>query len=116
MLTTQERKNSYAKTKLFTEEKYIHLPESSLKSSIHAITTIVENMKNDEVLKKYLAHVNFPDLLRELIKNAKREKYQIKLREYVNSVLDAVQPILQSKSDSPTITNYDQMIHVKKSL
>lgn len=107
------KKNSYAKTKLFTEEKYLQLPESSLKSSIQAITTLIENMKIDEVLKKYLSDVNFTELLKELITNARKEKYQMKLKEYVNSVLDSIQPILQSKSDSPTITNYDQLLHIK---
>jgi len=107
------KKNSYAKTKLFSEEKFVKLPDSSLKSSIEAIITLLENMKKDETLKKYLSEVNFNELLKELVSNFRKEKYNNKIREYVNEILDSVQPILQSKSDSPIITNYDQLLHMK---
>ena len=108
-----KKKNSYAMTKLFSEEKFTKLPESSLKSSIEAIIVLIENMKKDETLKRYLSEVDFSELLKELLNNFRKEIYNNKIREYVNEILDSVQPILQSKSDSPTISNYDQLLHMK---
>jgi ABC-type arginine transport system ATPase subunit len=114
--TDKRKKNHYSQTKIFSEEEFLSTPTPPVFKLIDSIVKILDHYDDEPILQKYLYEVNFKGLLRELIKKAKKFRYISKLKTEINDVLRSVQPILQSKTNTKKITNYDHLAHIKNEI
>jgi len=93
-----DREDSYSRSALFSETSFVETNVDGLKKLIDAVSLIIENTENKNIVEKHLSIEALKALAVELIQKLRNVKEQNAKVKWLNGLISDVQSTLQSKS------------------
>lgn len=103
----QSLKDSYSKSKLFTETCFNANDNYDTRDVIEATLKLLETDHNRKLVDKYLEPLNLKKLLKALLNKREIEYRQFKLKEEVDKIIESTKLKLSEKSSLKSIKDVD---------
>ncbi|EOL46240.1 hypothetical protein RV11_GL000524 [Enterococcus phoeniculicola] len=102
-----EKKDAFAKSTLFSEEKFKHKDTSTLEELIKATQVILENNEYSTLIDEVIEREQLVKLLLRLIKEHRRISLDNEIKEKANTIIGNVQSELSLKTTTQRILDID---------
>lgn len=103
----QSLKDSYSKSKLFTETCFNANDNYDTRDVIEATLKLLETDHNRKLVDEYLEPLNLKELLKALLNKREIEYRQFKLKEEVDKIIESTKLKLSEKSSLKSIKDVD---------
>lgn len=103
----ESEKDIYAKTSLYSENKFSIISLNGLGKLINSLELILGNQKYEDIIEKYVSKSNLRKLILELILKYRKESELNEKKQVANSVIKVIQEVLCSSSSSVGIEFVD---------
>ena len=103
----QDRVDSFAKCKLFSETKYSKRKMDNIDELIKSVDKLISAREYRDIIDKHITIESLKSLHQELVRKAIQEKQKALEEEWVNSLVKKVQSALRIRSSSNEISDID---------
>lgn len=102
-----EKKDSFSKCILFSEDIFSINDLTNLDKIVDAVSTIIENNEYQDIINKYIAPEGLKGLILELIQKATESKIENEQKAWLNTIINDIKRELRIKTSSSFIEEID---------
>ena len=103
----EERRDSFSKAKLFTQDKFVIKEMKIIDQLISSIEILIQNKEYEEIIGKHLKISSLKNLIVELSRRAINLNKDIFIKKQVNQLIEEVKISLEVRSSSNKIEDVD---------